>query len=102
MNYQIIIANSDQPKWRCTAFAEEGQVFLPCSTFGDECEEIRCLISEGVPVIKHEGHVYAPTDWLIGKYSDVEEEIYRIVDVIREKIRLISVAKGVIKSFSDQ
>ena len=93
--YKITMLESDLPKWQRTAFADKDQVFLPCGTFGDEHEELLCLIMDGVTVLENEGYAYASTDWLLKKYPDQEEEVHRIVEFIREEIRAASVVGDV-------
>ncbi len=66
---EIVIESPHLESWLRTSFVDNaGQVFLPCGAFGDEREAMLCVAHDGVPVVRHEGHVYAPSTWLAREY----------------------------------
>jgi hypothetical protein len=55
---------------------EDGRVYAsPCLVRKDAPEQLflMALVYDGAPYIFHEGHLYAPVDWLRAEYPDLTD-----------------------------
>ena len=65
-----VLEDDALPEWMRTTFVDEdGRMFLPCGIFTDELTATLCIANDGVPLVRHEGHVYAPASWLEREYA---------------------------------
>ena len=77
---QIVIESPLLDQWLRTAFVDDdGQVFLPCGAFGNELKALLCISHDGVALVRHEGHIYAPVSWLAREYPRYAKAIDTIV-----------------------
>jgi len=80
---QIVIESPVLDEWLRTAFMDDdGEAFLPCGAFGDELKAFLCISHDGVPIVRHEGHIYAPASWLATEHPRHAQAI----DAIAAKI----------------
>ena len=85
---RIVIENSLMEEWLRTAFmADDGQVFLPCGALGNELKAMLCIAFDGIPVIRHKGHIYAPTSWLAMEHPKYAKAINTIAASIPKKLQ---------------
>ena len=83
---QIVIESPLLEQWLRTAFVDDhGRVFLPCGAFDNELTALLCILHDGVPMVRHEGHLYAPASWLAGEYPRYAGAIDTITARILEK-----------------
>ena len=81
---QIVVESDLLEEWLRTAFLDDdGQVFLPCGAWDDELSQVLSLIHDRVPVVRHEGHVYAPASWLAKEHPRFAETINTIAASVR-------------------
>ena len=85
---QIVIESPLLEKWLRIAFVDDhGQVFLPCGAFDNELKALLCISHDGVPVVRHEGHIYAPASWLAKEYPRYAQAIDTIAVNIAQKMQ---------------
>ena len=81
---EIVVESDLLEEWLRTAFLDDdGQVFLPCGACDDELSQVLSLIHDRVPVVRHEGHVYAPASWLAKEHPRFAETIDTIAASVR-------------------
>lgn len=82
-----VIEGGALPEWMRTTLVDDGgEMFLPCGAFADEGVSLLCLAFDGIPLARHEGHVYAPASWLAAehpRYAHVAEAIVARVRAAR-------------------
>ena len=82
---QIVIESPLLQEWLQTAFVDDdGQVFLPCGAFDNELKALLCIAHDGVPLVRHEGHIYASASWLAKEYPRYAETIGAIAAKVRQ------------------
>jgi hypothetical protein len=82
---QVVIESQLLGKWLRPAFLDDdGQVFLPCGAFANELRSLLCLAHDGVPMVRDEGHIYAPASWLAEEHPGCAEAIGTIAANVRK------------------
>ena len=85
---QIVIESPLLEEWLRTAFvSDDGQVFLPCGAFDHELKALLCMGHDGVPLVHHEGHIYAPASWLAREYPRYAQAIDTIAAKVAPEVR---------------
>ena len=85
---QIVIESPLLEEWLRTAFVDDrGRVFLPCGAFDNELEALLCISHDGVPMVRHEGHVYAPSSWLAREYPRHAQAIDTIAAIVAREVQ---------------
>ena len=85
---QIVIESTLLDEWLRTAFVDgDGEAFLPCGAFDDELKAMLCISHDGVPMVRHDGHIYAPASWLAKEYPRHAEAIGTIAGKIAREMR---------------
>ena len=80
---QIVIESPLLEEWLRTALVDDhGEVFLPCGAFDNELKAMLCISHDGVPMFRHEGHIYAPVSWLTREYP----RYAKAIDTIAAKV----------------
>ncbi len=79
---QIVMQGKDDyklPEWLRTSFiGDDGTVYLPCGACSDERDALLRLAYDNVPVVRHHGHLYAPSSWLAREYPKYAH-VFRIM-----------------------
>lgn len=65
---------------------DDGEIYLPCGMFGNETGALLGLVHDGVPYVSEDGHVYAPTKWLIKEYPKEAQNIAAMVGHIKRRL----------------
>jgi hypothetical protein len=74
------------PKWARLAFMDDGgQIFLPAVLLASEMEVFLMLGWDGTPVLELDGHLYAPSDWMVCEAKDPEAK--RIIAKAAREVR---------------
>ena len=85
---QIVIESPLLEQWLRTALVDDhGRVFLPCGAFDNELKALLCISHDGVPIVRHEGHVYAPASWLAKEYPRHAQAIDTIADKVSREVQ---------------
>jgi hypothetical protein len=64
----------------------DGEMYLPCGAFADEQTTLLCLLHDGIPIARHEGHIYAPASWLAKEHRRYAHVVHAIVTRVRGDI----------------
>lgn len=81
---QMVIESPLLEEWlRTVCLDDDGRVFLPCGAFADEPTAFMCLAYDGGPLVRHEGHIYAPASWLAKEYPRYAAVINTIAARVR-------------------
>ena len=84
---QLEIEAPHPDRWLRTSFVDDnGEVFLPCGAFDNELNAMLCASHDGIAIVQHEGHVYAPRSWLAKEYPKYAKTIETIAaSILRSK-----------------
>jgi hypothetical protein len=70
------------PEYLRTTIVENGTFYLPCKIFGDEKQIGLCMAYDGIRMIAHNRHLYAPAEWLRKEYPKYQT----LIDVITNSV----------------
>jgi hypothetical protein len=73
------------PVWlRSAALAPDGTVFVPAAIAGSEMDTLLSAAYDGTTMVKSDGHIYVPADWLKREYPKTAELVAKIEHGVRE------------------
>lgn len=74
--------------WLRTCFwdTDSDNIYLPCGAFASEKDAYLRLAFDGISIVYSEGHIYAPSSWLIREYPKRAWEIETITQGAKVKI----------------
>jgi hypothetical protein len=82
----FVIESDLLPEWLRAFFVDDdGEVFLSCGAFDNERMAFLCMAHDGVPMVRDEGHVYAPASWIAKQYPCHADAVRTIAENAREK-----------------
>ena len=88
----VVIESNVLEEWLRTTFVDDdGQIFLPCGAFGDELQALLSLTHDGVPIVQHQRHIYAPASWLAKEHARHASTINAIVEGAKKRMKEVGI-----------
>ena len=64
---------------------DDGAKYLPADAFGNEQELFLCAAFDGASVVRQDGRLYLPADWLAREYPEHAEGIQELIEAANQK-----------------